>query len=48
MLLSHIGTVVLHEDIVMVEYDTLSLGEKFPTFQKIMVPSSSGSSSPGL
>jgi len=45
MLLSHIGTVVLREDLVTLGYDTVSLGEKFPKFQRIMVPSSSGSSS---
>ena len=48
MLLSHVGTVVLCEKLVTLGYDTVSLGEKFPTFQRTMVPSASGSSSPGL
>jgi len=36
MLLPHIGTVVLHEDLVILGYDTVSLGDKFPTFQRII------------
>ena len=48
MLLSHIGAAVLREDLVTLGCDAVSLGEKFPTFEGIMVPLSSGSSSPGL
>ena len=45
MLLSHIGSVMRFEHLVILGCDTVSSGEKFPMFRRIMVPSSSGSSS---